>query len=263
LYQTDIDISSNDPDEPSIVLPVNLTVLGPDISVAAPPLEATLFPDETSTLTMTISNNGAANLHWSMSGGAPWLSEAPDAGIIPSGGSTEVVISFDSTGLTPGSFDTDLVITSDDPDEPEIRLPATLTVIQREADLVVDKTASVKTVYIGDTITYTLVITNNGPQDATGVIVTDTLPVLVSLLHAPLGCTESSQVISCEIGDLGVDNSVTVTIVVTATGEGDAVNSVEVLSDLDDPDMTNNTDSVSIKIDRKMVRLFIPMLQRH
>ncbi len=263
LYQTDIDISSNDPDEPSIVLPVNLTVLGPDISITAPALEATLFPDETSNLTMTISNNGAANLYWSMSDGAPWLSEVPDAGIIPSGGSTEVLITFDSTGLTPGSFDTDLVITSNDPDEPEIILSANLTVIQREVDLVVRKTASANTVNIGDTITYTLVITNNGPQDAAGVILTDTLPALVSLLHAPPGCTESSQVISCEIGDLGVDNSVTLTIVVTATGVGDAINNAEVSSDLNDPDMTNNTDSVSIRIDRMMIKLFIPMLQRH
>jgi cobyrinic acid a,c-diamide synthase len=70
-------------------------------------------------------------------------------------------------------------------------------------------------------------------------------------------------VISCDIGDLGVDSTVTTTILVNATGEGYAVNNAQVSSDFIDPDMTNNTDSVTIKINPKMVKLFIPYLQRH
>ncbi len=262
-YSGHITVNSNDPDEPSIELPVNLTVLEPDINVTAPALEATLFSDQTFTLTMTIANVGSGNLNWSLSDGATWLSMVPVAGVIPSGSSTKVAITFASAGFAPGSYATDLVITSNDPDEAEIILPANLTVIESEADLVVEKNASANSLNVGKKITYTLFISNNGPQDATGVILTDTLPVLVSLLNAPPKCAESSRVISCDIGDLEVDSTVTITIIVTATGEGYAVNNAQVSSDFIDPDMTNNTDSVTIKINPKMVKLFIPFLQRH
>jgi uncharacterized repeat protein (TIGR01451 family) len=262
-YSGHITVNSNDPDEPSIELPVNLTVLEPDINVTAPALDATLFSDQTITLTMTLANGGSGNLNWSLSDSATWLSVVPGAGVIPSGSSTEVAITFASTCFAPGTYDTNLVITSNDPDEAEIMLPANMTVIESEADLVVEKNASANSVNVGDKITYTLFISNNGPQDATGVILTDTLPVLVSLLNAPPECAESSRVISCDIGDLGVDSTVTTTILVNATGEGYAVNNAQVSSDFIDPDMTNNTDSVTIKINPKMVKLFIPFLQRH
>ncbi len=103
----------------------------PDIAVTAPPLEATLYPDQSSTLTFVIENLGTADLAWSVADGASWLSALPESGTLAPGASVEVVVTFNSVGLTPGTYNTDLVITSDDPDEPTISLPAQLTVVQQ------------------------------------------------------------------------------------------------------------------------------------
>ena len=241
------------------------TISEADIVVSAPALDLSLLPDETVTMSLTIENIGQADLLWNLAETIPvsWLSEQPDSGTLGPDDTIEVEVAFDSSGLTPGLYETIIVISSNDPDNSEIMLPANLTVIEREADLQVEKTASANIVNVGDTITYTLTITNNGPQEARGVILTDTLPSLVSLLYAPAGCTETSGVINCEIGDLAVDATVTLTIAVTATGDGYSENNVEVSSEIFDPDLTNNTDLVSTRINPMMVKLFIPFLQRH
>ena len=46
----------------------------------------------------------------------PWLSEAPTSGATPGGGSTPVTVSFNSTGLVPGTYTANLCVTSNDPD---------------------------------------------------------------------------------------------------------------------------------------------------
>jgi uncharacterized repeat protein (TIGR01451 family) len=59
----------------------------------------------------------------------PWLSETPTSGILQPGECIDEYVTFDSTGLTVGSYYGSLKIESDDPDEGQIILPVTLTVI--------------------------------------------------------------------------------------------------------------------------------------
>ena len=56
--------------------------------------------------------------------------------------------------------------------------------IALQADLALAKTVSNATPNVGDTITYTVTLSNNGPNDATNVQVTDTLPTGVSFVSA-------------------------------------------------------------------------------
>jgi PKD repeat protein len=58
----------------------------------------------------------------------PWVSESPLTGTLPPGGCTVVDVTFDSTGYPPGNYFADLLIVSNDPIEPEITLPMTMTV---------------------------------------------------------------------------------------------------------------------------------------
>ena len=58
----------------------------------------------------------------------PWLSESPASGVTAGGTSTPVTVTFDATSLTPGTYTADLCITSNDPDEPTVQVPVTLTV---------------------------------------------------------------------------------------------------------------------------------------
>jgi len=60
----------------------------------------------------------------------PWLSEDPVAGTIPAGSCQDVTVAFDSTGLAAGDYLANLVIDSNDPDEPQVVVPVRLTVLQ-------------------------------------------------------------------------------------------------------------------------------------
>ena len=58
------------------------------------------------------------------------------------------------------------------------------TVIVNAADLRLSKTISTTTPQVGDEITYVVTVTNDGPNDATGVTVEDTLPPAVTFVSA-------------------------------------------------------------------------------
>ncbi|NIT28630.1 MAG: DUF11 domain-containing protein, partial [Candidatus Aminicenantes bacterium] len=92
------------------------------------------------------------------------------------------------------------------------------------SDLSITKTDSPDPVAIGENITYTLTVTNNGPSIANGVTVTDTLPVEVTFLSAISSqgaCIHNGSVnggtVTCDIGSLANVANATVTIVAVVT----------------------------------------------
>jgi uncharacterized repeat protein (TIGR01451 family) len=115
------------------------------------------------------------------------------------------------------------------------------------ADLSVKKSASAKAVLVGDPVTFTIKVTNNGPDAATNVVLTDLLPDTVVLVStAPGAPTCNSTVttvttVDCELGALSAGASATVTIVVTTTVVGHVVNTVSVTADQADPKVENNS----------------------
>jgi uncharacterized repeat protein (TIGR01451 family) len=62
-----------------------------------------------------------------------------------------------------------------------------------DSDLAIVKTASVAIPLVSQNFTYTLTVTNNGPDTATGVTITDTLPTGVTLVSAP-GCSGTTTI---------------------------------------------------------------------
>lgn len=60
----------------------------------------------------------------------PWLSVDPSSGTTPGGGSDEVSVVFDSTGLSAGEYTGNLCISSNDPNNATVVVPVTLTVVE-------------------------------------------------------------------------------------------------------------------------------------
>ncbi len=83
------------------------------------------------------------------------------------------------------------------------------------ADLVISKTVSDPTPRAGATVVYTLGLTNQGPGRATGVVVSDTLPLDVAYVGDDGGGAYDEGVGAWTVGTLGAGQSVTLQLTAT------------------------------------------------
>jgi len=115
-------------------------------------------------------------------------------------------------------------------------------------NLKIEKTDSQDPVPVGGNFTYTINVQNNG-SNATGVIVTDTLPGDVTYVSDTGSCTGvtvgSTGILSCIIGDLAKDASTSFTVTVTApaTAPLTITNNASVVANEGDLDTADNTTS--------------------
>jgi uncharacterized repeat protein (TIGR01451 family) len=116
-------------------------------------------------------------------------------------------------------------------------------------DLSIVKKASSPSTLIGNNITYTLTVKNNGPTNATSVKITDPLPVGLSFVSSPDGCTAAGSVVTCLIGDLSNGATAIRHIVAKTTKVGTIVNTAS-LSQFE-PDTVvagNNSGGASVNV---------------
>src|SRR5262249_13753775 len=99
-------------------------------------------------------------------------------------------------------------------------------------------------------ITWTMVVTNNGPLVDTGVTVNDVMPAnntYVSSQTTKGSCTGGAA-LSCDLGTLDVGESVTITLVTNPTKTGLQVNTANVSGDLEETTLANNSASAQVKV---------------
>lgn len=115
------------------------------------------------------------------------------------------------------------------------------------ADLAISKADHPDPVIPGNPLTYTIAVTNTGPSDATGVVVTDILPLTVAFASssASQGTCSGISTITCDLGNINNGASATVTILVTPTASGTFTNTASVTSRVTDPNMANNSATAS------------------
>ena len=122
------------------------------------------------------------------------------------------------------------------------------------ADLAVTMTDSADPVSRGSTLTYTIVVANQGAETATDVQLTDALPTksvrFVSVTSTAGSCSQSGGTITCTLGNIPSGGSVTVTINVTAKKTGTVINTVQVSTSSPDPNSANNSDTEETVISR-------------
>ncbi len=124
-------------------------------------------------------------------------------------------------------------------------------------DVLVNQSDSPDPVPSGGILTYTMVVSNNGPDDATGVVLTDTIPAGTTFVSRATtkGSCAGTTAITCTIGALANGESATVTIVVTApTSAGSISNTAIATRNEPDGNATNNsdTDSTTVSVSANM-----------
>lgn len=112
------------------------------------------------------------------------------------------------------------------------------------ANIGVTKTDSPDPVTLGSNITYTITITNAGPNPAVGVAASDAVPANVSFVSATGSqgtCTLAAGTVSCNVGTIPAGGMASATVVVTANAMGTVTNTVNVTAMTSDPSAANNS----------------------
>jgi len=127
------------------------------------------------------------------------------------------------------------------------------TTILASTDLQVGITPSVSPVQAGQNVTYTITATNNGPSNATGVVVTDTIPGDVTLLSAPGGVVNpagTGKIITFHLATLaeGVPTTFQVTVATTGTTASPTTDSVTITGSQYDANTANNSAILSVPV---------------
>ena len=111
------------------------------------------------------------------------------------------------------------VVAGDTDDDATNNTDTETTTVQRHADLGITKSDLPDPVVAGTNLVYTITVTNNGPSNSTGFVVSDTLPTGTSWVSfggaSAADCAEASGVVTCtHSGDLAPGASVTYTVTV-------------------------------------------------
>jgi uncharacterized repeat protein (TIGR01451 family) len=219
----------------------------PGVKVSDPlPAGLTLVSAEPSQGTCTTANNTVAC----------------DMGTLKDGGSAQVLVTVNTTATAGCITNTARVKGAhEDPDPANNQASAQVCVQERpdpKFDLEVDKRASASKVRIGQKVTYTVLVTNNGPDAAPEAKLTDTYNAkakLVSVKSTQGSCIKQRP-ITCELGRMEAGASVTVTVVIKPRETGRARNAASATSCCGtDTNPNNNMDTADIRVRKVPLKL--------
>jgi uncharacterized repeat protein (TIGR01451 family) len=180
--------------------------------------------------------------------GAQTLSLA--SGTVPAGADYKVhVTAATSQTECSGAYDNTATLTVGNGNSPN---PASAhEACAFRVDLSVTKAGSPATQDLGaGNITWTIVVTNNGPDTDTGVTVADPMPggnTFVSATSSQGSCT-GGAVLNCNIGTMAAGASVTITLVTTPSAAGAQTNTVTVAGARPETNTTNNQATATVQI---------------
>ena len=118
-------------------------------------------------------------------------------------------------------------------------------IIDPSAEIAVEIADSPDPVPEGGRLSYFISVRNNGQLEATGVVLTDTLPAEVSFVAASLpACVEASGTVTCDLVSVlpGTSTAIEIEVDVDYGFEGTITNSAAAVLNEADPAPANNTD---------------------
>ncbi|MEE8583965.1 MAG: matrixin family metalloprotease, partial [Acidobacteriota bacterium] len=113
-----------------------------------------------------------------------------------------------------------------------------------EANLWLSISDSPDPVAAGAGLTYSLTITNNGPDTSENVSLSASLAAQVSFDSATAGCTHNAGTVSCGLGNMasGQSTQVSIQVSVSPSASGSIQSSASLSSSTDDPSPSNTSD---------------------
>jgi len=181
-------------------------------------------------------------------------------GDIAVGGSATVTVSYTVPASTPAGPQTNEAVATSRIDDPNAsnNTASDTNTVTTSADLSVTKSAAPAETVAGGTVTYALIVSNNGPSDASSATLTDTFPATLQGItvvdDGPYACGPLvGTTLTCTIAShpVGVLATITVTgTVVPGTYPDDTVvsNTAAVSSTTTDPNPANNAATAAFKI---------------
>ena len=237
----DLALSKTDAPDPvtageSLTFTLTLTNYGPSratgVTVTDPLADAVMF-DDTSSSPGCTEEEGIVTC---------------DVGELAKGASTSLIVGVTvDSSATDNLTNTATVSGNETDSNPDNNTDLEVTSLNTVADLVLAKSDEPDPVVAGGLLTYTLTITNNGPSDAIGVLVTDTLPAtfVFDSVTPEIVCNQTDvSVVHCNLGRMAAGGNLPITIVgtTTVTASGTITNTATVTSTTTDSDLINNTD---------------------
>ena len=247
----------------TVVTPV---VPSADLSVVKTAAPNPVRPGEVLTYRLTVSNAGPsearnvivrdqvpsslAGAEYSLDEGATWQpwTGSLALGTLAAGGVRSILIRGTVASLTGGPIVNTATVDSDTPDpNPDNNTSTETTGVAGgfSADIAVTKRAQPTTAVPGQALTYTITVTNNGPDDAEGVALYDAVPPELSGAEFSTdgGATWTPWTDPYGLSALAAGESVSILIrgMVVATACGIISNTAVATSATPDPNPNNNT----------------------
>ena len=232
-----------------------------DLALAKAVSDPTPNVGDTITYTVTLSDNGpdaatGVQVTDLLPAGLSFVSARPSRGTYDAGSGLWTVgtvttaspqtLLILATVVSPGAQTNTATISRADQFDPDTgNDTASTTLTPQQSDLALAKSVNNAAPNVGDTITYTVTLSNNGPDAATGVQVTDLLPTGVTFVSdTPSQGTYNSVTGLWTVGSVTTTAPQTLTLTATVVAPAQVINTATIThADQFDPDPSNNTAS--------------------
>jgi uncharacterized repeat protein (TIGR01451 family) len=178
-----------------------------------------------------------------------------DLGIFPGGATATVDVVVTVSPTFSGTLTNTATVSAATSDPaPQDNTATTTTTVVPTADLSVTDTDSPDPVHVGKNLTYSIVVANGGPAQATGVALSDPLPQGVEFRSVKTSqgtCKKPSAqafAVTCSLGSIASGRSASVIVVIKPKSKGTIVSTATVSGHEADPDQGNNAASATTTV---------------